>query len=68
VEAYRKKVDLQAARLRKDSEIEDPDLSFFKGLLPDVKKAQNKRKLKRKITELIDEFLKTEALISKEFT
>lgn len=41
---------------------DDEDLIFLKSLLPEFRKAQNKRKLKRKLYETIDEFLEKEEM------
>ena len=56
-----RKIDLFRRKLDKDERNEDADLCFLKGLMPEFKKAVRVAKLKRKITEVVNEFLDEEA-------
>jgi hypothetical protein len=68
LEIFRKKVEIQAAQFQVAQKPEDNDLLFLKSLLPEVKKAKNKRKLKRKLLEVVDEYLEAEEFMTEHFT
>jgi hypothetical protein len=58
-----KKIDLFTRKLEKDDRNDDAELCFLKSLVPEMKKAVRLTKLKRKISEVVDDFLEEEALL-----
>ena len=60
------KVSLFQKKLDKDADMNDANLFFLRGVLPEIKKARRPFALKRKIMQCIDDFLAEEELVQPE--